>query len=710
MIFSQWKDDDESKLIALNPIYFFLKIAKLFPAPIVVFDEQGLIKFMNRKAEELVGWSEKELLDKQCPFIPTSEKNLNWSFIKNIKQVKSIEKAKITVITKAGEPLLTTYSAIVVPSGDHVDSIVITFTEQREICSKKINYRDTLKELRDFKFALDQSSIVSVTDRKGIFTYVNQKFCEVSKYSREELLGKDYQVINSEFHRSEFFKKIWRTISSGHVWKGEIKNKDKNGNYFWVDTTIVPFTNEVGRPYQYVSIHTDITERKKALEEINFLVYNDELTSLPNKRKFIDKLRSHVETKRKYQNPIAVFCIDLDRFKILNDSMGHRFGDIFLKKVAERLKSCFSKHDFVARQSGDEFIVYLLNADEQKAKQVAQLIMKEINVPFFIEGHPYYSTCSIGISMYPIDGDKAEELVIKANIAMYRVKKNGKNNHQFYDAQMDQQVRREMELDKYLRKALQYEEFDLYYQPKLDLHTGEISGMEALLRWECPKMGMVSPNEFIPLAEETGLIIPIGEWVLRKACQQNKLWQEAGYPPMRVSVNLSVRQFQDPNLVLTVIKALEDANLDPKYLELEITENIAMDNKDFVNQKLETLRELGVHISIDDFGTGYSSLSYLGKYPINTLKIDKAFVDEIIHSKDTSVVRAIIALAHSFNLNVIAEGVEVQEQIDCLKKYACDEIQGYILSKPLKTEAFEEQILKKSMLLDDKDNGRILNY
>lgn len=693
LIFSKWIDDEKNKQNALVQSYFYKDTANQFPTPIVILDVVGIIKFLNRAAEKLLGWSEVELLGKQCPFIPTSDKNFSCSFLINLKKIKSVEKEKITVVTKTGEKLLVVYSALVVSHSEgDVDRIILTLSEQYENSHNKTNYRDTLKELRDLKFALDQSSIVAVTDPKGVFTYVNKKFCEVSKFSREELVGKDHQVVNSGFHTSRFFKKLWRTISSGSVWKGEIKNKDKNGHYFWVDTTIVPFTNDDGKPYQYVSIHTDITERKNAHEEINFLVYNDELTGLPNKRKFIEKLRNKLRTSN---NNVAVFCLDLDRFKILNDSMGHRFGDVFLQKVAERLRSCLSEADFVARQGGDEVIIYINSADEQKAKHIAKMIIKEVSAPYFIDGHHYYITCSIGISLHPIDGGVAEELLKKADIAMYRVKKRGKNDYQFFDPGMDQLVRREMQLDKYLRKALQNEQFELFYQPKLDLHTGKISGMEALLRWDSPDMGMVAPNEFIPLAEETGLIIPIGEWVLRKACQQNKQWQDAGFTPMRVSVNLSVRQFRDPNLVLMVIRALEDANLDPEYLELEITENIAMENKDYVNQKLETLKNLGIHISIDDFGTGYSSLSYLGKYPINTLKIDKAFVDEIIRSKDTSVVRAIIALAHSFNLKVIAEGVEVQEQIDCLKQFSCDEIQGYVLSKPLKTVDFEEIILKQ---------------
>jgi diguanylate cyclase (GGDEF)-like protein/PAS domain S-box-containing protein len=703
--FSKCREEGNEERNMCSQPNFFRNIVQKSQNPIVILDGEGRVRFLNNKAEQLLGWSVKDLFDQPCPFIPTSSKQFNGSFLKNIKKVQSIENEKITIETKNEARLIVTYSAFVISDAEKsIDRIVITFSEYEDqvTVGNKAVYRDTLKELRDLKFALNQSSIVTVTDPNGVITYVNKNFCDISLYSEEELIGKTHRIFKSGYHNSEFYKALWKTITSGQVWKGEIKNQDKIGNYYWVDTTIVPFLNDYGKPYQYVIIRNDISKRKKALEEINYLVYNDELTGLPNKRKFLNELGQQL---KKIESPIAVLCIDLDRFKLLNDSMGHRFGDIFLRKVSDRLKSSLSEKSFIARQGGDEFVAFIPEATEKLARQTAQKIIQEVSAAYFIEGHHYYITCSIGISMNPIDGDEADELLKKADIAMFRVKKGGKNNYEFFDMNMDRLVKREMQLDKYLRKALQDEQFELHYQPKLDLRTGEITGMEALLRWDCPPLGMVAPLEFIPMAEETGLIIPIGEWVLREACFQNKKWQEAGFKSICVSVNLSVRQFQDPNLVLTIIRALEDAKLAPKYLELEITENIAMENKHAVNEKLERLKELGVSISMDDFGTGYSSLSYLGKYPINTLKIDKVFVDDLILSKDTSVVRAIISLAHSFNLNVIAEGVEEQEQIDCLKTYLCDEIQGYALSRPLAAKDFEENILrnKKFNLENRKD-------
>lgn len=677
---SAWKDPT-----------FYKNIIMELSTAIVVIDDSGMIKFVNRKAEEILGWKQDELYNQPCFFILTSRDEYHQIFIKNLAVVGKIRNESTIVETRIGEQFLIDYSTEpIYDDQKNLEGYMLSF--ERKISNEAdLVFNESLKELSDLKFALDQSMIVGITDSNGIIQYANKKFCEISNYTKDELMGKTHRLVNSGFHPPKFFKELWTTISQGKIWKGEIQNKDKDGKIFWLDTTIIPFLDSKEKPYRYVSIRYDITERKKAIAEINYLVYHDELTGLPNKRSFVDHVNSLVRNKG--DAPLAILCIDLDRFKILNDSMGHEFGDVLLRDVAKRLKGFLAANVFLARQGSDEFLFCLDSTDEHEIKEISRQLLKKLSEPYHVDGKKYYLSSSIGVSMFPTDATKAEELIMKADIAMYRVKKNGKNNFRFFDEQMDYLVRREMELDIFLRKALDEQEFDLYYQPKLDLTTGKISGMEALLRWNCPDIGIVSPNEFIPLAEETGLIIPIGEWVLRKACFQNKQWQEAGFGPKRVSVNLSVRQFQDPNLIQMVIKALEDSKLDPKYLELEITENIAMENMFFIKQKLEMMNNLGVYISIDDFGTGYSSLSYLGKYPVHSLKIDKAFIDEIVHSNETSIVRAIIALAHALNLSVVAEGVEVEEQIEWLKKYACDEIQGYVLSKPLSAVDFERNIL-----------------
>jgi diguanylate cyclase len=436
-----------------------------------------------------------------------------------------------------------------------------------------------------------------------------------------------------------------------------------------------------------------------AVRPIQYQASHDSLTGLANRFKFNEDLEEVVSQSG--AKDIAVMFIDLDRFKNINDTLGHGTGDNLLKAVAERITGILNEGETFYRLGGDEFTILLSgNSDETAVLNKADQILETLTKPFILEGRKeeFFIAGSIGISIFPCGGKDAENLVKNADRAMYRAKELGGNRVELYTISMEDAIMKGMALESNLRKAITNQELTLFYQPKLDLSTGKVTGMEALVRWQHPEAGMIPPLKFIPLAEETGLILPIGEWVLRAACEQNKSWQEAGLDPIRVAVNLSPRQFQQENLIPMIKQILDETNLKAEYLELEITESISMQNADQVIMKLHELKKIGVEISIDDFGTGYSSLNYLTKFPINTLKIDKSFVNSIADDQGTSIVKAIIALAHNLKLKVVAEGVETQEQIDFLKEHKCDEIQGFYFSQPLPVDRFGQLLAERDSL------------
>ncbi|MCS7461389.1 EAL domain-containing protein [Paenibacillus doosanensis] len=431
-------------------------------------------------------------------------------------------------------------------------------------------------------------------------------------------------------------------------------------------------------------------ELKDKNEEIEFRANYDFLTGLPNIRLFNERFQGTLESVKKDGTSIAVLFLDLDRFKWINDTFGHSSGDYLLKEVARRIADLSAEDEVGSRIGGDEFVLLLPGYTREMTEQKAEQILQLLSQPVLYEGQELSVTPSIGISMFPADGGDIDSLIKNADIAMYRAKEQGRNNYQFYALEMKNKFLRRAVLEKGMRKALERNEFRLHYQPQIDLQTGHIVGVEALIRWIHPEEGMISPIEFIPLAEETGLIAPIGEWILETACSQIMQWQGKGFPLMRVSVNLSARQIQQQNLVGYVGTVLERTGLDPKLLELEITESIAMYNEDYVINKLNSLKRLGLQIAIDDFGTGYSSLNYLNKFPIDTLKIDKSFINQITDASDhNEIITTIIAMARNLKLKVIAEGVETVEQLHYLQNQKCNEAQGYFFSKPLSVEDFE---------------------
>ena len=438
-------------------------------------------------------------------------------------------------------------------------------------------------------------------------------------------------------------------------------------------------------------LHHDLEERKRVEQSIRHMAHHDALTGLPNRSLFRDRLTHAMAQADRYHQKLAVMFLDLDRFKAINDTLGHNVGDQLLKIAAERLRSCVRDSDTVARLGGDEFTVVVEDiVEDHDAAAVAQKILDTLSQPFNLYGHEVFISVSVGVTLYPSDDENADNLLRNADSAMYRAKEFGRNNFQFYVAEMNIKARERLMLESSLRRALDRDEFMLYYQPRVSLLSGRIIGAEALMRWRHPELGLVPPSEFIPILDETGMIIPVGDWALREACRQNREWQDMGLPTIRVAVNLSVRQFIQKDLADTIVRALDAANLSAEHLEVEITEDLFLEHNQTNIITLARLKNMGIHISIDDFGTGYSSLSYLKRLPIDTLKIDQSFVRDIGDPDNKAIASAIIAMASSLRLNVLAEGVETDEQLAFLRAQGCNEIQGFSFSHPLPADEFAQ--------------------
>lgn len=470
--------------------------------------------------------------------------------------------------------------------------------------------------------------------------------------------------------------------------------------------------NADGEPIFMVGTVQDITDRKLAEDQIRTLAYYDALTDLPNRRMFKEYLGKSIARARRQDALVAILILDIDRFKRINDTLGHTFGDLLLREVAQRLLATTRREDCVSRQGedvatnsvarlgGDEFALMLTGITSlQDAARVARRTLSALSEPFLLEKHEVFITVSVGITLYPYDGEDVDNLLKNADTAMYHSKAEGRNNYQYYTESMNAMAFERLAMENSLRRALERNEFELYYQPQVNVDTRKIVGLEALIRWRHPELGMISPVEFIPLAEESGLIIPIGEWVLRTACAQNKAWQDAGYSPITVAANISGLQFRQQNLTETVARILGETKLDPKYLDIELTEGTIMRNATETVATLHELKDMGIRLSIDDFGTGYSSLSYLKRFPLDTLKVDRSFVKDLTKdSDDEAITHAIIAMANSLGLRVVAEGVESEEQLRFLQNHGCDEFQGYLFSPPVPAEMVTEMLEENKKL------------
>ncbi len=533
---------------------------------------------------------------------------------------------------------------------------------------------------------------VVITDKTNRIIEVNDALLRITGYVRDEIIGRKPSMFKSGMHEDEFYDEMWARLNNEGFWRGEIWDRRKNGEVFPAWQTINSIQNDYGEVVNYVSIFSDISAIKQSQEKLDFLAHHDPLTTLPNRVLFNDRLTQALEKSRRDHSKLAIIFIDLDRFKNINDTLGHAFGDKLLVDAARRLLSNIRKVDTIARLGGDEFIVLLENIEsEDHVGYFAEKLLNAFSEPFSIGENELHLSLSMGICISPADGNDVNTLFKNADAAMYRAKEQGRNGFQFFTEELSRKAHEKLDIETNLRRAIELEQLEIYYQPQNLLDTGKILSAEALLRWRHPEQGMIPPDKFIPVAEETGLIVPIGDWVITEACRQLRAWREQGHDIKYIAINVSGAQLQRGDLVKHILGTCDYFQLSASDLELEITESIIMDDTETAIRMLTELQKQGVSIAIDDFGTGYSSLGYLKRLPVNKLKIDRHFIRDIVTDcDDAAIVRAIIAMAKNLQLTVIAEGVEEQAHCRILQEQQCDIGQGYYFSYPLPADEFEK--------------------
>jgi len=555
-------------------------------------------------------------------------------------------------------------------------------------------HKQTEVELRIAATAFELQDAMLVTDANNVILKVNQAFTRITGYSAEEVIGKTPNLLSSGQHDKTFYSSMWESINRTDAWQGEIWNRRKNGEMFpeWLIITAVKEPDEKNEHVNnYVASFSDITSRKAAEEEIKQLAFYDPLTQLPNRRLLQERLKHSIDVERRDGKRLALLMLDLDRFKAVNDSLGHLAGDELLQQVAVRISARLRDVDMVARLGGDEFVVLLEDiAHAEDAARVAAEIIFVLGKPFQLtQSNDVQIGASIGISLYPEHGASYEMLMDHADAALYQAKDQGRGCYAYFSEDQTLAARERIALETRLRRAIEQGELRVFYQPQVDIESGRIVGAEALVRWQDPIEGLIPPLRFIPIAEETGLILEIGAWVLRETCRQGRLWLDAGLPPLTLAVNVSPQQFRRGDISALVATALDETGFPAEYLELEMTESGLLENQDNVMALLNKLRSQGIRLAIDDFGTGFSSLAYLKHFPLDVLKIDKSFIDDIPNLQDDMEIAAtIIAMGHILGFKVLAEGVETPEQLAFLREKKCDSYQGYIKSPPVPAEAF----------------------
>jgi diguanylate cyclase (GGDEF)-like protein/PAS domain S-box-containing protein len=657
-------------------------------APLIAWDAENKIVLYNKAMEDLTGVETERAMGKGIEIIfdclsGDKLKELLMNSVKNEETLSNFE--SVVVNTKSGDLKYVLWNLSNVSHENRIFGVVL---QGIDITDRKSSEEKLLLASKVFENTIEA---IYITNTAGIVLSVNKAFYRITGYSEEEAIGSKTSILRSGRHSNNFYSGLWASLKDSGKWQGEIWNRRKNGELFPAQVNISSIKDSNGKISHFIGVMHDITERKKYEEQIKYQSHYDPLTNLPNRYLFQDRLSMAISRARKNRNYVGLISIDIDRFKNVNDTLGHNVGDVLLQRIADRIVSTVGDSITVSRLGGDEYTIILEDlTDKNRAVTIAHNVIKQLEKPFDVDDYELFLKCSAGLSFYPDDGEDVFTVAKNADAAMYRAKSKGRGMLQIYTTEFNDSAKDRLILETKLNRALDNKEFVVFYQAKIGLKNMEMVGMEALIRWENPELGKVYPDMFIPIAEETGLIVPIGQWVLKRSCEDMNRWRKMGYN-LKVAVNLSLKQFIQKDLYSSVKSILTETGTNPEHVEMEITESTIMVDPENTKDILEKLSTLGISFAIDDFGTGFSSIGYLTKIPIDTVKIDKSFTLSIDTNKDSlSIVRTIIQLSQNLGIDVVAEGIENSAHLNLLRDMECGIGQGYYFSRPVPPDEFEE--------------------